>query len=359
MFNAPSRQSVMPSMNSGTERPTERVNMDKSLSVEVTTRCNSGCTHCFARARSSESADLAVPLAKEIVREGYREAYRHLHITGGEPLLWEGLPELLDYAFVTGYRSVFLNTNGMLLSEDISRKLAAYDGLSLSISLEGSQTIHDGLRGRGSHRQTVAGVENALAAGLDLYIFTTACKSLLPKMPYFVDELYKKFPGINRLVLIQLFSMTNDDPDFSGELIDPPDFLRFVRVVALLNLYGLKTFLLNNPLAGIASKLLKMPWIPPSSPLCRDGSLIIMANRDICLSHSSKDSFASYESGGIRKALASERYRKAVQPDQSTCPSCGYRKICAENGMVRPPEGYWTPDNGRLYCKKVLDIVVP
>jgi molybdenum cofactor biosynthesis enzyme MoaA len=64
---------------------------EKTLSIEVTTDCNSSCSHCFVRAGIAEPASLSVGLVKDIVTEGYHSAFRQLHITGGEPLLWGGI----------------------------------------------------------------------------------------------------------------------------------------------------------------------------------------------------------------------------------------------------------------------------
>lgn len=346
-------------MSTHIEKQTGSEAREESLSIEVTTRCNSNCAHCFARVRNSADADLSAHLVKEIVLEGYNEAYRHLHITGGEPLLWDGLLELLDYVFDIGYYTVFLNTNGTLLTKDISKRLAAYDGLSISVSLEWSQVFHDNLRGKDSYCRAVDGIETALTAGLNLYVFTTACKSLLPNLPYFADALYNKYSSIKHLILIQLFNLRGDGFAYSNEILEPRKFIQLVRMVALLNLYGLRISLMNNPLAGVAANLMKMPWLQPSLPLYRNGSLIIMANRDMRLSHSSKDSFARYEFGKIQKVIVSEVYQKAVAPNQSICPLCEYFGICQKNGMVRPPEGYWNTNVKGLYCKSVLDIVAP
>ncbi len=74
----------------------------EKLSIEVTTRCNGSCVHCFARSSISRSSTLPVNLVKEIIVEGDDAGYRHLHITGGEPLLWEGLFETLDHGFKVG-----------------------------------------------------------------------------------------------------------------------------------------------------------------------------------------------------------------------------------------------------------------
>ena len=105
------------------EQPTGSVG-EESLGIEVTTHCNCNCPHCFARAAIAEHSSLSPDLVKEIIREGYTARYRRLHITGGEPLLWKGLFAVLAFGFKLGYKAVFLNTNGTILTKDIARRLA-------------------------------------------------------------------------------------------------------------------------------------------------------------------------------------------------------------------------------------------
>ena len=342
-------------MNAHVEKKNYTGVSEKCISIEVTTQCNGACSHCFARAGISTPSSLSINLVKEIITEGYNAAYRHLHITGGEPLLWEGLFEALDYVSELGYQTVFLNTNGKLLTVDVSKKLSAYDGLSVSVSLEGSEALHDRIRGQGSYKQTMKSIENMLDRSIDLFIFTTASKSLLPDLPHFACDIYERFPDIRYLIIIQLIRVTNDVFDLSKELLDPDDFLQMIRFVSLLNLFGFKTQVLNNPLAGIVSKMLNMPWIPPTHPPYGDGSITVMANRDITLSHSSRDSFGKYEPGMIEKVLASDQYRAAITPDESICPSCKYAELCRENDMARPSEWYRDMHPEVPYCKRVLD----
>ncbi len=327
------------------------------LSIEVTTRCNSSCLHCFARSGISRRSSLPVDLVKEIIVEGHDVGYRHLHITGGEPLLWKGLFEALDCGFGVGYETIFMNSNGTLITEEISKTLAGYGSFSISVSLDGPENLHDRIRGKGSHRRTMRGIEKALNAGNDCTIFTTVTKSLLPKLPIFVNDVYKEFPTIDGLILIQLIRITNGAFALSKELLEPEDFIRLVRMVALLNVGGFRTIVKKNPVANIVSKLLDMPWIQLVPPLYREGCMIIMANRNIGVVHSNGNSFGKYRPGMIRKVLASDVYRKTVTPDQATCPSCKYAQLCEENGMIRPLQGYGDLYSDSPYCKQVLDRI--
>lgn len=329
--------------------------IEERLGIEVTTHCNINCSHCFARSGLAELVSLSPDLVREIITEGYNIGYRHLHITGGEPLIWQGLFQALDFAYKLGYQTVFLNTNGVLLTADIASRLAAYGDISISVSLEGTEALHDRLRGAGSYRQTVLGIEKALEAGIVLSIFTMACKSLLPELLYFADDVYRRFPNIAELTLIQLIPVTNGAPALSLELLEPEDFLKLLKTVSLLNLLGHRTRFLNNPLANVASELQKILWIPRSQPLYSEGRLMVMANRDICLSHSSRQHFGKYEPGSISKVLNSDGYRQAVTPDEKTCLACKHAALCMKYGMARPTENYWEVISDVHFCQNVLD----
>ena len=330
---------------------------DECLSIEVTTHCDGDCLHCFAQTGVLKRSSLSVDVVKEVIWEGYNTAYRQLHITGGEPLLWEGLFGALDYAFGIGYQKITLNTNGRFLTKDVAKRLAAYQDLSISVSLEGPEALHDRIRGENSYKRTVLGIEKALEAGVDLAIFTVAGKSLLSILPHFVDEIYQRFPAIKYLTLIQLIAVTDNGFALTEELLGPEDFLQLVQTASLLNLWGLRTNVKNSPLTRVASKLMDMPWVPPTYPLYREGSIIVMANGNISLAHSNRDSLGKYAPGMIQKVLSSDEYRRAVAPDLSICPSCKYADRCRENGMLRPAARHMDLQPDVPYCKRVLDRI--
>jgi len=327
---------------------------EESLGIEVTTRCNSACSHCFAHAGIPEPSTLSFELAKEIVTEGYNAAYRYLHITGGEPLLWEGLFELLDYAFDLGFETVLVNTNGTMLTDEVNGRFASYEGLSISVSLDGPQAFHDQIRGEGSYRRVIDCIDRAFDAGMDIFIFTTVRRSLLPGLANFAEETYRRFLNLKCLILIQLIRVCDDNFDLSDELLEPDHFLQMVWVASLLNLCGLKTNILRNPLVGIVSKLLKIPWVPHTHPLYSNGSMFVMANRSIALAHSLRSSFGIYEPGMIRKVLISDAYIEATTLEIKTCRNCHYHELCRDHGMFRPPESALDMHPGVPYCQRVI-----
>jgi len=193
-----------------------------------------------------------------------------------------------------------------------------------------------------------------MSAGLPICIFTAVGKSLIPDLPRFSERLFIAFPGIEQLTFIQLIRVPEDVFDLSKEVLTPDDFLRLVRIISFLNLYGLKVNLLNNPLAAIVSKVLKMPWVPPSSPLYQPGSVLITADRRITLAHSKENHFGLYKPGILNSVLSSSAYHGAVAQDRMICRNCVYSRLCSRQGMLRPSEWYRDMFPQIPYCQRVL-----
>jgi MoaA/NifB/PqqE/SkfB family radical SAM enzyme len=329
------------------------------LSVEVTTRCNSACGHCFARAGRDAAHDMDPATARAITTEGRSLGYRHFHITGGEPLLWPHLFNLIDEAVAMGYESVFINTNGTLLTVEHARNLASFgERVTLSISLQGPEELHDRVRGP-SFGAACGGIVEALTAGIGVFIFTSIGKSLLPEFPRFAEFLFTSYPAIRELTLIQLIRVHGDALDLSEELLSPEDFISMVRMTALLNLYGYRVTVLQNPLATAASRAMAMPWVAPALPLHRSGGVIVMADGSITLAHSTRETFGLYGPGALGGVLASGEYRKAAGPDDDACAGCRFLSLCRDNGMVRPSEWFRSMGRPGEFCREVLALAVP
>jgi MoaA/NifB/PqqE/SkfB family radical SAM enzyme len=292
------------------------------------------------------------------MEEGFRYGYRYLHITGGEPFLWPHVFDLLDCAIGAGYQMFFINTNGSLITQHIARRLSGFGGrTTLSISLQGPEDLHDRIRGRGSYQKAVGGIRIALDAGLPVIIFTAVGRGLVALLPGFVEFVFTNFVGVKEVALIQLIRVSRDASSLDWELLTPVDFIRMVRSAVLLNLYGYRTIVLENPLAAVAADLMEMPLLPQTLPLYRTGKIVVMADRSITLAHSSRKSYGMYKTGMLRRVLMSEDYAAAVSPDLKTCPYCRFHGVCGEYGMIRPSEWFRDMEMETPYCKRVLGLI--
>lgn len=121
------------------------------ISFDVTDRCNLRCYHCRShlgafQPRSSEIF--------HILREVAKLRPRIITLSGGEPLLRGDIFEVISRAHEIG-AEVQLNTNGLLVSDQVLDKVASSNVEYVQVSLEGPRPIHDSIRGDGTFDRSI------------------------------------------------------------------------------------------------------------------------------------------------------------------------------------------------------------
>jgi len=98
-----------------------------NIDLELTSRCNLRCTYCKRTEMQARKvlgvSDMDFALARRILDEvdGQTPAVK-LNIRG-EPLLYDRIVEVVALCKRRGVREVLMNTNGMLLTEDLAGRL--------------------------------------------------------------------------------------------------------------------------------------------------------------------------------------------------------------------------------------------
>ena len=136
--------------------------------------CNQKCLHCYAAGQPlSDTPELTTAQWKEILAKLRAANVPQVTFTGGEPTLRADLVELVDAAqwFVTR-----LNTNGRLLTPELCRRLydASLDSVQVTLYSH-DPAVHNALVGAEGFDDTVAGIKNAVAAGLSVSVNTPLC----------------------------------------------------------------------------------------------------------------------------------------------------------------------------------------
>lgn len=136
--------------------------------------CNQKCLHCYAAGQPmGESKELDTRQWKELLKKLQDANIPQVTFTGGEPTLRDDLVELVDAAqwFVTR-----LNTNGRRLTADLCKKLyeASLDSVQVTLYSD-KAALHNSLVGVDGFGDTVAGIRNAVDAGLIVSINTPLC----------------------------------------------------------------------------------------------------------------------------------------------------------------------------------------
>ncbi len=146
------------------------------LRISVTDRCNFRCTYCMPKELFGASYRF-MPRSEllsfeEIVRlAGLFAAHgvRKVRLTGGEPLLRQGLEDLVGMlSAVAGIEDLTLTTNGSLLTPERARRLRAAGLERLTVSLDAvDDTVFSSMNDVGFHVGPVLrSIEHADRAGL-------------------------------------------------------------------------------------------------------------------------------------------------------------------------------------------------
>ncbi|ONI81294.1 hypothetical protein ALI144C_22500 [Actinosynnema sp. ALI-1.44] len=144
--------------------------------LAVTSGCNIACTYCYesgvrGKTMTPDVVDGCLRwMERRITRDGIREIYPGLF--GGEPLM---VPKIL-FAIMDGFARLterhgargefYCSSNGLLLTDDLARELAARKLTQIQISLDGPAEIHDkrrvGHRGQPSFDESLSAIKIAV-----------------------------------------------------------------------------------------------------------------------------------------------------------------------------------------------------
>ena len=146
-----------------------------SMSKDGRWNCNQKCVHCYAAdQKCAEEKELTTDEWKKIIGILRKEKVSQITFTGGEPTIREDIPELIKEArwFITR-----LNTNGVRLTEDYCRRLREAELDNLQVTFYScDEEIHNRLVGAPNYQKTLAGIKNAIAAGINMSINTPICR---------------------------------------------------------------------------------------------------------------------------------------------------------------------------------------
>jgi radical SAM protein with 4Fe4S-binding SPASM domain len=166
------------------------------MDLALTFRCQNDCIHCYAGG-PHETPELTTTQWKSVIDKLSEIGVFILTFTGGEPTLREDLPELLLYAqnkgMVTG-----LISNGRKLKDKAFVDTLEKSGLDfVQVTLESHKPqVHDKMTSeKGSWKETVAGIQNAVQSQIYVSTNTTLSKHNADDFLTTID--YIKGLGVN------------------------------------------------------------------------------------------------------------------------------------------------------------------
>lgn len=139
------------------------------LWLELTSRCNLRCIHCYAESGPTLGSDdvLATKDYESLIDEAASLGCRRLQFIGGEPTLHPDLPKLIAHARSRAYEFVEVFTNATHISDRLLDCFIDHDVAIANSFYSNDPAIHDAITKRpGSHAVTLRNLKRFLAAGL-------------------------------------------------------------------------------------------------------------------------------------------------------------------------------------------------
>ena len=181
-------------------------------------QCNQKCVFCYA-------AGQQMGKTKEMTTEQWKQAIDRLDaarvpmvtFTGGEPTQRADIAELVGYAKRMVTR---LNTNGVNLTPELVQQLKVAGLDSVQVTLYSyDEAVHNALVGSNHHADTIQGIRNAVAAGLDISINTPLCKKNADyeRTLAFIYSLGVRFVTVSGLICTGMAGINHKEHDLTSD----------------------------------------------------------------------------------------------------------------------------------------------
>lgn len=167
------------------------------MRISITDRCNLRCRYCMPNGIQSipmnniltyEEIEFICNVAAEV-------GIRKLKITGGEPLIRLGCPELIGkLKKITGIEQVTMTTNGILLEKYLPELLEnGLDAVNISLDTLDSET-YEAITGKDEFEQVLRSIYQCVEVGLKVKLNIVLQKGINDNEGLDFAELTKKLP---------------------------------------------------------------------------------------------------------------------------------------------------------------------
>lgn len=144
------------------EKPNFNLMKPCTVTWEITHKCNLDCCYCFSR--NSKSCEPNYEFVNQVISNIKNAEVMRVILTGGEPLIdLEKLFYILEN-ISKNKMGIILSTNGTMIDKNLSIKISRYI-TAIQISLDGKQTTHDRIKGKGNFKKSIEGINYCIENG--------------------------------------------------------------------------------------------------------------------------------------------------------------------------------------------------
>ena len=170
---------------------TYKINPPGFLVISPEGKCNLKCKDCYAASLPKGLPSLSADVVEKILKEKYEKwGSWFTVISGGEPFMWkDNETDIIEIAKKYNNQYFLVYTNGTLINEVTSQRLAEVGNITPAISVEGFEEETDKRRGKGTFRKILNAFKNLRDVGVPFGISVTATKENCEKI--ISDEMIK------------------------------------------------------------------------------------------------------------------------------------------------------------------------
>ncbi len=153
-----------------------------TLMLHLLGRCNLSCLHCYMEGSPTRREHLPLEHVLAAIRECEPLGIGSLYLTGGEPLLYRSIEDVLSAATAVPGLQITVCTNGMMITP---RHAALFrkSNARVNVSIDGDRAFHDHFRNQqGAFRASEAGIQAMVEAGIAVTVVTTISQGNLSSM---------------------------------------------------------------------------------------------------------------------------------------------------------------------------------
>lgn len=207
----------------------------KVLLWEATLRCNARCEFCGSscvNVKNDEeltTEEICNTLKK--ISEQYDATKIMLNVSGGEPLMREDFFDVMKFADELGYKWGLV-TNGTLLDRKNITNLAASKLRTVAISIDGTNELHDSIRGlSGGFKKIDEALDNLWSVRTleTIMITTVVSKRNINHLNEIKEYLLKKRINVWRICLVDPIGRATEHNDISLDDLDVRRVLEFIK----------------------------------------------------------------------------------------------------------------------------------
>lgn len=187
--------------------------------LELTRACNLKCIHCLNNSGIKQKDELTKEDLLKLIKNFSSHGVQEIRFTGGEPLLFNGIYDLIRFATEEGI-CTSLGTNGTLITKEVAKKLKESGLKKVVVSIDGNKKTHDKIRGKKNYQKAMNGLKYLKQNDINVRVNSVIMKSNMED----VIKLAKKMSRKKITIFIRRFISSGRGKHLENNMLNKKDY---------------------------------------------------------------------------------------------------------------------------------------